>query len=350
MATLDKLTEKATSGAELSREDVSRAMRALLDDAIGEDAKADFLTALALRGETAGEIAAFALELRSRAVDPKIDPLQFGGVILDVVGTGADMAQTFNISSCTIFVVAAAGVSVAKHGNRAITSRCGSADVLTALGAKIDLSPDVARRCLETTGVTFFFAPHYHPAFKSIAPVRRKLAERGQRSVFNILGPLVNPAHPTHQLVGVFERTLVGKFAEVLRLLKVKHALVVHGDGLDELSTLGVNTMAELWGGCIEHTERDFRVPHTSWRGVVVKPEELFGGDAATNAGIVRDVLSGKDRGPRRDIVLLNAAAALVVAEKVNDFASGWNAAAELIDSGAALEKLDRFVEATNRE
>ena len=350
MATLDKLIEKATSGAELSREDVSLAMRALLDDAVGEDAKAEFLTALARKGETAGEIAAFAMELRSRAVDPKIDPAQFGGVVLDVVGTGADMAQTFNISSCTIFVVAAAGVAVAKHGNRAITSKCGSADVLTALGAKIDLSPELARHCLLTAGVTFLFAPHYHPAFKSIAPVRRKLAERKQRSVFNILGPLVNPARPTHQLVGVFERALVGKFAEVLRLLEVKHALVVHGDGLDELSTLGVNTMAELWAGRIEHTERDFRVPHTSWRGVVVKPEELFGGDAATNAVIVREVLSGKDRSPRRDIVLLNAAAAFVVAEKVTDFASGWNAAVELIDSGAALEKLDQFVKATNRE
>jgi anthranilate phosphoribosyltransferase len=328
---------------------VAEAMRALLDDSVAEGAKADFLTALARKGETAGEIAAFALELRSRAVDPQIDAAQFGGVVLDVVGTGADMAQTFNISSCTIFVVAATGVAVAKHGNRAITSKCGSADVLTALGAKIELSPEVARRCLETTGVTFLFAPHYHPAFKSIAPVRRKLAERKQRTVFNILGPLVNPARPTHQLVGVFERALVGKFAEVLRLLEVKHALVVHGDGLDELSTLGVNTMAELWAGRIEHTERDFRVPHTSWRGVVVKPEELFGGDAATNAGIVRDVLAGKDRSARRDIVLLNAAAALVVAEKMTDFANGWNAAAELIDSGAALEKLDRFVEATNR-
>src|ERR1039458_5460261 len=171
MATLDKLSGKATAGAELSREDVSRAMLALLDDVVGEDAKADFLTALARRGETAGEIAAFALELRARAVDPKIDPEKFGGVVLDVVGTGADMANTFNISSCVMF--AAAGVAVAKHGNRAITSKCGSADVLTALGAKIELSPDLARRCLETTGVTFLFAPHYHPAFKSIAPDRK---------------------------------------------------------------------------------------------------------------------------------------------------------------------------------
>ena len=202
---------------------------------------------------------------------------------------------------------------------RAITSKCGAADVLTALGAKIEpaAGKPCLRRCLETTGVTFLFAPFYHPAFKVIAlAVRRKLAEQKQRTVFNILGPLVNPARPTHQLIGVFDRALVPKFAEVLRLLGLKHAMVVHGDGLDELSTMGVNTMAELWAGRIEQTERDFRVPHTSWRGVTVKPEELTGGDPATNAAIVWDVLGGKDRGARRDIVLLNAAAALVVAGK----------------------------------
>ncbi len=348
MTPLTGLTQQATAGAGLSRADVAEAMRALLDETVAETAKAEFLTALACKGETAEEIAAFALELRDRAVDPQIDPARFGGVVLDVVGTGADMAHTFNISSCTIFIAAAAGVAVAKHGNRAITSQCGSADVLAALGAKIELSPEAARRCLETAGVTFYFAPSYHPAFKTIAPVRRKLAERKQRTVFNILGPLVNPARPTHQLVGVFERALVGRFAEVLRLLGLKHALVVHGDGLDELSTMGVNTMAEVWAGRIEETERDFRVPHTLWRGVTVKPGELAGGDPVTNAAIVRDVLGGKDRGARRDIVLLNAAAALVVAEKATDFTNGWNLAAELIDSGAALARVERFVEATN--
>jgi anthranilate phosphoribosyltransferase len=349
MTALGTLTRKLTSRADLSRDDVAEGMRALLDEAVTEDSKAEFLTALARKGETAEEIAAFATELRARAVDPQIDPARFGDVVLDVVGTGADMAHTFNISSCTIFVAAAAGVAVAKHGNRAITSKCGSADVLAALGAKIELPPEAARHCLETAGVTFLFAPFYHPAFKAIAPVRRKLAEQKQRTVFNILGPLVNPARPTHQLIGVFDRTLVPKFAEVLRLLGLKHAMVVHGDGLDELSTMAINTMAELWAGRIEQTERDFRVPHTSWRGVTVKPEELTGGDPATNAGIVRDVLGGKDRGARRDIVLLNAAAALVVAEQAADFTSGWSLAAELIDSGAARERLERFVEVTNR-
>ena len=347
--TLENLTPRVSAGCELSRTEVADAVRALLDGSTDDASKAAFLTALARRGETASEIAAFALELRARAVDPQIDPQKFNGVILDVCGTGADMAHTFNISSCVMFVAAASGVAVAKHGNRAITSKCGSADVLTALGAQIELSPDAARRCLEEAGTTFFFAPTYHPAFKTIAPVRKKLAEQKQRTVFNILGPLVNPARPTHQLVGLFDPALVGRYAEVLRLLGLKHAMVVHGDGLDELSIRGVNTVAELWGGRIELAERDYRVQHTLWRGMEVKPEELAGGDPATNAQIARDVLGGRDRSPRRDIVLLNAAAALVAADRVNDFDTGWKLAADLIDSAAALEKLERFVEATHR-
>ena len=349
MATLNTLTPSVSAGRELSRAEVAEAVRSLLDEDTAEETKAGFLTALARRGETAAEIAAFALELRERAVDPQIDPARFGGMVLDVCGTGADMAHTFNISSCVTFVVAAAGVPVVKHGNRAITSRCGSADVLAALGARIELAPDAARRCLEEVGVTFFFAPTYHPAFKKIAAVRKKLAERKQRTVFNIIGPLVNPAQPTHQVVGIFDAGLVGRYAEVLRLIGVKRALVVHGDGLDEFSTLGVNTCAELWGGRIEETARDFRVPHTEMRLMQVKLSELAGGDPPYCAQVVREVLSAEHRGPRRDIVLLNTAAALVVAEVVNDFAGGWRRAAELIDSGAALKKLEQFVEATNR-
>jgi anthranilate phosphoribosyltransferase len=349
MATLNILTPSIGAGRALSRAEVADAVQSLLDEGTAEEAKAEFLTALARRGETAEEIAAFALELRGRAVDPQIDPARSGGVVMDVVGTGADMAQTFNISSCTMFVVAAAGVAVAKHGNRAVTSRCGSADVLEALGAQIELSPDRARRCLDEVGVTFFFAPAYHPAFKKIAAVRRKLAERKQRTVFNILGPLVNPARPTHQLIGVFDPALVGRYAEVLRLIGVRRAMVVHGDGLDELSTMGVNTCAELWGDRIEETVRDFRVPHTEMRLMEVKLSELAGGDPLHCAQVMREVLGGQHRGPRRDIVLLNAAAALVVAEVARDFAGGWRRAAELIDSGAALRKLEQFVEATNR-
>jgi anthranilate phosphoribosyltransferase len=332
----------------LSREQIGDAVRSLLDDAVADDAKARFLAALAGKGETADEIAGFALELRSRAVDPQIDPARFGGCVMDVCGTGADMSHTFNISTCVTFIVAAAGVAVAKHGNRAITSRCGSADVLTALGANIELPPEAARRCLEQTGVAFFFAPAYHPAFKKIAPIRKMLAERKQRTVFNILGPLVNPARPTHQLVGIFDRALVSRYAEVLRLMGLKHAMVVHGDGLDEFSTRGVNTVAELWAGRIELTERDFRVPESAMRLQPVKPEELAGGDPAQSADIVGAVLAGQ-RGPRRDIVALNAAAALVVAGKAADFAGGWKLACELIDSGAAADRLARFITASRQ-
>jgi anthranilate phosphoribosyltransferase len=350
MATLDTLTRQIASGADLSRAEIGEAVAQLLDDTVPDNAKAAFLTALARKGETASEIAAFALELRKRALDPQIDPSRFGGVLLDVVGTGADMAHTFNISSCVIFVAAAAGIAVAKHGNRAVTSKCGSADVLAALGARIELAPAAARRCLEETGITFFFAPLYQPAFKAIAPVRKQLAAQKQRTMFNLLGPLVNPAQPTHQLVGVFDKALVRRYAEVLQLLGLKHALVVHGDGLDELSIMGPNTVAEVWAGRIEESVRDFRVQHSQWRGAEVKLAELAGDDPVTNAGIARGVLSGKDRGPRRDIVLLNAAAALVVSDNVDSFETGWKRAAELIDSGAAQAKLDQFVAATNRE
>jgi len=344
MNNLPDLITRMAKGCALTPAEVSAAMAALLAPEIASDDKAMFLTALAGKVETAEEIAAFARELRSRAVDPGLP----SGKLLDIVGTGADGANTFNISSCTMFVAAAAGIQVAKHGNRAVTSKCGSADVLSALGAKIELPAEAACRCLAEAGITFLFAPFYHPAFKAIAPVRQQLAARRQRTIFNILGPLVNPARPTHQLVGVFDRSLVPKFAEVLRLLDVKHALVVHGAGLDELSTRGVNTVAELWRGKIELTERDFRVPATLWRVLPVKPEELAGGDPATNAGIVREILSGKDRGARRDIVLLNAAAALVVAEVADTFEQGWARAVELIDTGAALDRLNRFVKVSN--
>jgi anthranilate phosphoribosyltransferase len=329
------------TGNPLTRPQVAAAVAALLDPAVPDADKATFLTALAQRGETADEIAAFALELRARAVDPGLPTDR----LLDIVGTGADGAHTFNISSCTMFVVAAAGLAVAKHGNRAVTSKCGSADVLAALGANIELPPAAARRCLVAAGVTFLFAPLYHPSFKAIAPVRRKLAERKQRTIFNILGPLVNPARPTHQLVGVFDRALVGKFADVLRLLGLKRFLVVHGDGLDELTTLGQNTTAGL-----EVQGSKFKVPafaEASAGRQSATLADLAGDDPGTNAGIVRDILAGKDRGPRRDIVLLNAAAALLVAEVVDSFEQGWTRAAELIDTGAAADRLARFVAAT---
>ncbi|MCX7886088.1 MAG: anthranilate phosphoribosyltransferase [Verrucomicrobiae bacterium] len=341
---MNELTMKLKCGGDLTRDEVAAAVEALLDESVAEETKASFLTALAQKGETAEEIAAFAVELRARAVNP-----QLSGDLLDVVGTGADRSHTFNISTCVVFVAAAAGVRVAKHGNRAVTSRCGSADVLAALGARIELQPEAARRCLEETGLTFLFAPLYHPAFRKIAPVRRKLAELGQRTVFNILGPLVNPACPTHQVIGVFDRGLGEKYAEVLKALGLKRAMVVHGNGLDEFSTLGANYVAELHAGQVVIYEKIF--PRDPSENLARNPtlSDLEGGDAAENARIVRAVLGGTDRGPKRDIVLLNAAAALVTAGKVPDFSGGRALVAELIDSGAALAKLTEFVESTKK-
>jgi len=325
MNLLQQLTPHLAAGRALSRPDVAAVVAELLDPGVAEDAKAGFLVALAGKGETAEEIAAFALELRARAIDPGIRADR----LLDIVGTGADGANTFNISSCTMFVAAAAGIAVAKHGNRAETSKCGSADVLVALGANIELPPAAARRCLEEAGVTFLFAPLYHPAFKVIAPVRKKLR---QRTIFNILGPLVNPARPTHQLIGVFSQELVPRFAEVLRLLRLERFLVVHGDGLDELNPFSQNTVSP-----------QVTLPNPRF----VLHRDLLGGDPATNAAIVRAILAGKERGAKREIVLLNAGAALWVAGKVPDIETGQRRAAELIDSGAAAEKLTRFVEAS---
>lgn len=347
MATLAELQPKIAAGQPLSRGEIHDAVAALLETEETDDAKAAFLTALARRGETAEEIAGFADELRARALDPGIDAARYNGVVLDVCGTGGDMSHTFNISSAVMFVVAAAGVAVAKHGNRAITSRSGSADVLVALGARIELTPDQVRRVLEQTGVTFLFAPAFHPAFKAVAPVRKKLAEQKQRTVFNILGPLVNPARPTHQVVGLFDRQLVARYAEVLRLLGVRRAFVVHGSGLDEFSTMGINTVAEVWGDRIELTERDYTVPHTELRLKPVSLSELAGGTPEQSAQIIRDILAGRNRGPCRDIVLLNAAAALVLSGRADDFRQGWNLAAELVDSGRAQARLEDFVTAT---
>lgn len=344
MTILESLTPDLQAGRDLTPATVPTIIAALLDDNISPEIKANFLTALARKGETPAEIAAFARALRDRAVDPGIAASRFNGVVLDVCGTGADMAHTFNISTSVMFIAAAAGIAVAKHGNRAITSQCGSADVLAALGVRIELPAAAARACLEQAGVTFLFAPLYHPAFKHIAPVRKLLGERKQRTVFNILGPLVNPARPTHQVVGIFDKQLVGPYAEVLQLLGLKRALVVHGDGLDEFSTMGVNTVAELWGSRVELSQRSPAVPHTETRVMEVTPAELAGGDPPYCAELIREILNGNHRGPRRDIVLLNAAAALVVSEKAADFAAGWRLAAELIDSGAAQAKLEEFV------
>ena len=343
---LDTLTRQLAAAAPLTDEEVRRAVEQLVDEGVPAPAKADFLTALARKGETAGEIAVFARELRSRAVQPALDRETRAGVILDVVGTGGDRLSTFNISTTVAILASAAGVRVAKHGNRASTSPIGSADVMEALGIPFDLGPEEAARSLREHGFAFFFAPKYHPAFRHIIPARKLCAERGQSTIFNFLGPLLNPAQPTAALIGVPRPGLCEPLAAVLQSLGVRRAMVVcgavPGEGgtiryLDELSPLGPTTIAEFY------QERALACSALPPEAFPLQPAvlaDLRGGGREVNAGIIRRVLHGKERGPKRDAVLLNAAAALFVADRTRSLAAGWELAAETIDSGRAGAKL----------
>lgn len=343
---LDALIQQLTRAEALTTAQVAEAVAALTTEAASVERKAAFLTALAQKGETPAEIAAFAHELRARSIHPPLDAATRAREILDVCGTGGDQLGTFNISTTVALVCAAAGVTVAKHGNRAITSKSGSADVLEALGIKIDLAPAAAAVQLRDHGFAFFFAPNYHPAFKHIAPARKLCAERGQRTIFNFLGPLLNPAQPTAQLLGVPKAELCEPLAQVLQTLGVRRGMVVSGQvvnpaatgqSLDELSTLGQNTVAEFY------QERGFTSSTLDPNQFPLQPAtiaDLIGGDREMNAEIVRRILGGAERGPKRDAVLLNAGAALFVAGAVRTMGDGWERAAEVIDSGKATAKL----------
>jgi anthranilate phosphoribosyltransferase len=300
---------------------------------------AGLLVALRTRGETVGEIVAAARALRAHALRASVpvDP-----DTVDTCGTGGDGAHTFNISTCAAFVVAGAGVPVAKHGNRAASSRCGSIDVLEALGVRVDLPVEVAARVLAEVGIAPFFARRAHPALRHVAALR---AELGIRTLMNCLGPLLNPVGVRFQLVGVYADGLVETLAAALGELGAVRALVVHGsDGLDEITTTGPTHGALLEEGRVRRVSiepRRLGIPES-------KADDLRGGDAGTNAAIVRAVLGGEP-GPRRDVVLLNAAGALWAAGRVLDLEEGLEQAARSLDSGAALERLERLVEATAR-
>jgi anthranilate phosphoribosyltransferase len=338
---LDALTQHLARGLALSDEQVELAVGQLVQEAIAAGIKAEFLSALARKGETILEIVAFARALRDKSISPPLDPLTRSRVILDVCGTGGDHLKTFNISTTVALIVAAAGVTVAKHGNRAITSQAGSADVLEALGIATDLSPEAAARSLRDHQFAFLFAPKYHPAFKHIGPARKLCAERGQRTIFNFLGPLLNPARPSAQLVGVPNPELCEPVARVLQTLGIGRGMVVSGKAgaayLDELSTLGDNCAAEFY------QERGFSLNTFTFDVARLQPAslaDLAGGDREVNAEIIRRLLRGEERGPKRDAVLLNAGAALFVADAVRTIADGWDLAADLIDSGKAATKL----------
>ncbi len=340
---MKELTDAIASG-ELTPAQVAGAAAALLDGSVADEAKAAFLCALAERGETPGEIAAFADAFLDRAVVPSLDRAVLDRPLLDVCGTGGDKLQLFNVSTAAVFVLAACGVAVAKHGNRGVTSKSGGADVLEALGIRIDLPPHDFGRCLAEVGAAFLFAPLYHPAFKAVVPVRKRLGEQGRRTVFNLLGPLLNPARPDYQLIGVFDAAVGPVFARILPGLGREAAWVVHGSaddggGMDELSTLGPS---RIWQAARPNPVES-RIEPSSLGLAPASVADLRGGDAAENASILAGVLEGGDRGPRRDIVLLNAAAGLAVCGAVPGLAEGMARAGEAIDSGAALAVLERW-------
>jgi anthranilate phosphoribosyltransferase len=346
---LETLTSQLAASKHLTDEQVCRAVESLVDEATPATVKAEFLSSLARKRETTEEITAFARELLARSVRPVFDAEVAAGEILDVVGTGGDRLSTFNISSTVALLAAAAGVRVAKHGNRASTSLIGSADVIEALGIPFDQGPQEAARSLKEHGFAFFFAPKYHPAFRHIIPARKLCAERGQSTIFNFLGPLLNPARPTAMLVGVPRPDLCEPFAQVLQSLGVRRAMVVCGevpqaDGavryLDEISPLGPTTIAEFY------QERALTCSMLSPEHFPLQPltlADLQGASLEANATIIRRILQGEERGPKRDAVLLNAAAALFVAGRVRNLAAGWELSGSVIDSGVAERKLEEL-------
>ncbi len=295
-----------------------------------------FLVALRSKGETADEIAGMARVMREHSLH-----VEFEGPLVDTCGTGGDASGTINVSTTAAFVAAGAGARVAKHGNRAMSSACGSADVLEALGAKIDLIPEQVAICIERSGFGFMFAQAFHPAMKHVAPVRREI---GVRTVFNILGPLTNPAGAKHQVLGVARLELGSLLASVLPRLGVDHALVVHGHGgVDELTLSGASTVHELRNGVV----RDYSITPEECGVSPASNEALRGGTAEENAAALSGVLAGES-GPMRDVVLINAAAALIAADMAGDFPEGVQLAGESIDSGAAKGRLEAFLVASN--
>jgi anthranilate phosphoribosyltransferase len=335
------LIEKLRGGVDLNTGDVSLAVSMLFSDATDDTLKAEFLTGLHRKGETAEEIVAFVQQLIDRAIDPLIDPKKLPGPMIDVCGTGGDGLDLFNVSTTIMFVLAAGGAAVVKHGNRSVTSRSGSADVLEALGVPIDLPPARLKECAEQLGLCFIFARQYHPAFGAIAEMRKRLARENTRTIFNLLGPLLNPARPARQLIGVYSPRLTSVFADVLRRLGRERAWVVHGaagngNGMDDISISGATTLAELLNGKVISGVIDARWLNIPSSGLA----ELIGGDAAENAAHLQGILSGDTKGAKRNLTLVNAAGGFVVAGLARDMSEGIEMAREQIDSGRALEKL----------
>ncbi len=333
MNVMKEALSRVVAKGDLSEAEIRDVMKVIMEGKATDAQIGALLTALRMKGETVEEITGAARVMREKALSI---PVNIAGneYLVDTCGTGGDGTGTFNISTTVAFVVAGAGIKVAKHGNRSISSKSGSADVLEALGIKIDLTPEQCGKAVETIGIGFLFAPCLHPAMKYAIGPRREL---GFRTIFNVLGPLTNPAGANVQLMGVYDRSLTGPLAKVLGNLGSKMAWVVHGaNGMDELSLTGATTVAQWDGECVTNFEI-----HPEEAGLAAcPPDDLKGGDAEENGKILESILKG-EKGPKRDVVLLNAGAVLYLAQKADTLEEGVRKAAETIDSGKALEKLN---------
>ena len=336
-----QLVDHLADGADLNRSEVNLAVTLLLSGKVEATEKADFLRALHAKGESAEEITGFVEQLIDRAIDPGIDPATLPGPMVDVCGTGGSGLDLFNVSTTIMFILAAGGAAVVKHGNRSVTSCCGSADVLEALGIPLEWPPEKLKESLERIGIGFIFARLYHPAFRQLAEMRAQLAREKTRTIFNLLGPLLNPTRPQRQFIGVYNPRMTTVFADVLHQLGRERAWIVHGlteegEGMDNISISGATTLAELGSDKISSAVIDCR-----WLGIAAASvNDVRGGDATENAKTLTGILSGEVTGPKADLAAVNAGGAFVVAGLAKDLGEGIWYARQQIKSGRALKKL----------
>lgn len=337
MAAITEYIEPLLQKKSLSFNQATSLLDIIFEGGVSEAQIAAFLTAMRIKGATAEELAGLAKSLRNHAVAVKVDIDN----LVDTCGTGGAAIKTFNISTAAAIVAAGTGAYVAKHGNRGITSSCGSADVLAELGVKIDAGAEIVAECIKQAHIGFMFAPKFHPAMKYVQPIRKSL---GFRTVFNILGPLANPANATAQVMGVADENLMQIVIEALKLLGIRYAMVVHSNGLDEISTAAVTKIAELKNGQITNKELDPEDLGITPANI----EQLSVTDAKTSAKVLKDILSGKESGPRKDIVILNAAAAIIVSGLADDFESAIEMAEASVNNGKALGCLEKLIKVSN--
>ncbi len=335
---MKELLKKVVDGNNLTRAEAARAMDMMLEGTVSPTLVSAFLTALRMKGETVEEIVGCCEMMKSKGGSVKLDTDEY----IDFVGTGGDSANTFNVSTTSMFVCAAAGVTLAKHGNRAASSKSGSADLLEALGVNIMLEPKQVEECIKTTGMGFMNAQKFHKAMKNVAPIRKEI---GIRTIFNMLGPLSNPSGATRQVIGVFSRAMVPVFAMVMKEMGVQNAMVVCGaDCMDEITVTGKTYVNEIKDGAISEYEldpADYGIKYAS-------PEEIEGGTGEENARIAKSIFEG-EKSARRDIVVMNSAAGIYIGKKASSYAEGIEKAREVIDSGLVMNKVNELVEFTNK-